>query len=231
MLQTACAAPEVPGHPSPGHTWLPQCGPAPRSQALDPQHLQCCGWSHLVQAAKCSYQGLDISYYLCWGEVVLDQPWLWCFGFIGFLCLCLVQPDLSVYFFLVLVFLGVCRWEFWHGLPVIKGIVRFVVFRSLQLCTGLWISLSLSFFSLSLWCCLPILSSVCLLVSLLELFPVLASPGDCATCPYHFSLRLFTEVRRSSYGPMAFPIQVIMHVYFTLSLQDYACSLIWVKGL
>ena len=35
---------------------------------------------------------------------------------------------------------------------------------------------------------------------------VLASPDDCVTCPYHISLRLFIEVRRSSYGPMAFPI-------------------------
>ena len=35
---------------------------------------------------------------------------------------------------------------------------------------------------------------------------VLASPDDHVTCPYHFSLPLFTEVKRSSYGPMAFPI-------------------------
>ena len=35
---------------------------------------------------------------------------------------------------------------------------------------------------------------------------VLASPDDHVTCLYHFSLRLFTEVRRSSYSPMAFPI-------------------------
>ena len=35
---------------------------------------------------------------------------------------------------------------------------------------------------------------------------VLASPDDCVMCLYHFSLRLFTEVRRSSYGPMAFPV-------------------------
>ena len=34
---------------------------------------------------------------------------------------------------------------------------------------------------------------------------VLASPDDRVTCPCHFSLRLFTEVR-SSYGPMAFQI-------------------------
>ena len=47
---------------------------------------------------------------------------------------------------------------------------------------------------------------------------VLASPDDRVTCPYHFSLRLFTDVRRSSYGPMAFPIQS-----FTCSLV--MCSL------
>ena len=35
---------------------------------------------------------------------------------------------------------------------------------------------------------------------------VLASPDDRVTCPYHFSLRLFTEVKRSSYGPRALPI-------------------------
>ena len=35
---------------------------------------------------------------------------------------------------------------------------------------------------------------------------VLACPDDRVTCPYHFSLRLFTEVRRSSYSPVAFPI-------------------------
>ena len=35
---------------------------------------------------------------------------------------------------------------------------------------------------------------------------VLVSPDNRDTCPYHFGLRLFTEVRRSSYGPKAFPI-------------------------
>ena len=30
---------------------------------------------------------------------------------------------------------------------------------------------------------------------------VLASSDDHVTCPYHFSMRLFTEVRRSSYAP------------------------------
>ena len=42
---------------------------------------------------------------------------------------------------------------------------------------------------------------------------VLASPDDRVMCPYHFSLRLFTVVKRSSYGPMAFPI-----LAFTFSL-------------
>ena len=47
---------------------------------------------------------------------------------------------------------------------------------------------------------------------------VLASPDDRVTCPYHFSLRLFTVVRRSSYGPMAFPI-----LAFTSSLTKQPC--------
>ena len=37
---------------------------------------------------------------------------------------------------------------------------------------------------------------------------VLASVDDRVTCPYHFSLCLFIEVRRSSYGQMAFSILV-----------------------
>ena len=32
---------------------------------------------------------------------------------------------------------------------------------------------------------------------------VLASPVDLVTCPYHFSLRVFTVVKKSSWGPMA----------------------------
>ena len=57
------------------------------------------------------------------------------------------------------------------------------------------------------------LSSHCFLCLPLSLPPwtvpcgtVLASPDDRVTCPYHFSLRLFTEVRRSSHGPITFPI-------------------------
>ena len=68
------------------------------------------------------------------------------------------------------------------------------------------------------------LSSHCFLCLPLRLLPwtvpcriVLASPDDHVTCPYHFSLRLFTKVRRSSYGPMAFPILV-----FTSSLAMWS---------
>ena len=46
---------------------------------------------------------------------------------------------------------------------------------------------------------------------------VLASPDDHVTCPYHFSLHLFTEVRRSSYGLTAFPI--LGHLYRLLTLD------------
>ena len=46
--------------------------------------------------------------------------------------------------------------------------------------------------------CLPLWTVPCRIV--------LASPDDRVTCPNHFSLHLFTVVKRSSYGPMAFPI-------------------------
>ena len=46
---------------------------------------------------------------------------------------------------------------------------------------------------------------------------VLASLDDHVTYPYHFSLCLFTEVRRSSYGPMVFPI-----LAFTSSLAVWS---------
>ena len=56
------------------------------------------------------------------------------------------------------------------------------------------------------------LSSYCSLCLPLRLPPrsvpcriVFASQHDLVTCPYHFSLRLFTELRRSSYGLMACP--------------------------
>ena len=50
------------------------------------------------------------------------------------------------------------------------------------------------------------------------------------TCPYHFSLSLFTEVRRSSYGPMAFPIlaftssKVMWCLYETPSFRKHLIS-------
>ena len=59
--------------------------------------------------------------------------------------------------------------------------------------------------------CLPL----CLPPSTVLCRIVLASPDHYVTCPYHFSLRLFTEIRRSSYGPMVFPI--------LLSLPHWKC--------
>ena len=57
------------------------------------------------------------------------------------------------------------------------------------------------------------LSSHCFLCLPLHLPPwtvpwriVLASPDDHVMCLYHLTLHLFTEVRRSSYSSMAFPI-------------------------
>ena len=54
---------------------------------------------------------------------------------------------------------------------------------------------------------------------------VLASPDDRVMCPYHFSLRLFTEVMRSSYGPVAFPVlaftsSLVMRSHMQKSHQD-----------
>ena len=54
---------------------------------------------------------------------------------------------------------------------------------------------------------------------------VLASPDDRMTCPYHFSLHLFTEVRRSSYGPMAFPILAFTSSLVMWSLYEIPRSL------
>ena len=48
---------------------------------------------------------------------------------------------------------------------------------------------------------------------------------DRVTCPYHFSLRLFTEVRRSSYGPMAFPILAFTSSLVMRSLYEIPRSL------
>ena len=54
---------------------------------------------------------------------------------------------------------------------------------------------------------------------------VLAGPDDRVTCPYHFSLRLFAKVRRSSYGPMAFPILVFTSSLVMWSLYEIPRSL------
>ena len=54
---------------------------------------------------------------------------------------------------------------------------------------------------------------------------VLASPDDRVTCPYHFSFRLFTEVRRSSYSPMAFPILAFTSSLVMWSLYEIPRSL------
>ena len=54
---------------------------------------------------------------------------------------------------------------------------------------------------------------------------VLASPDDRVTCPYHFSLRLFNEVRRSSYSPMAFPILAFTSPLVMWSLYEIPRSL------
>ena len=54
---------------------------------------------------------------------------------------------------------------------------------------------------------------------------VLAGPDDRVTCPYHFSLRLFAKVRRSSYGPMAFPILAFTSSLVMWSLYEIPRSL------
>ena len=56
---------------------------------------------------------------------------------------------------------------------------------------------------------------------------VLANLDDRVTCPYHFTLRLFffTEVRRSSYGPMAFPILAFTSSLVMWSLYEIPRSL------
>ena len=55
---------------------------------------------------------------------------------------------------------------------------------------------------------------------------VLASLDDCVTCPYHFSLRLFTEVRRSSYGPMACPVLAFISSLVVWSLYEILRSML-----
>ena len=64
--------------------------------------------------------------------------------------------------------------------------------------------------------CLPLRLPPCTVPSRI----VLASPEDRVTCPYPFSLRLFTKVRRSSYGSMAFPILAFTSSLVMWSLCD-----------
>ena len=76
------------------------------------------------------------------------------------------------------------------------------------------------------------LSSHCFLCLPLRLPPwtvpcriVLANPDDLVMCLYHFRLRLFTEVRRSSYGPMAFAILAFTSSMVMWSLYEIQRSL------
>ena len=54
---------------------------------------------------------------------------------------------------------------------------------------------------------------------------VLANPDDRVTRPYHFSLRLFTAVRKSSYGPMVFLILAFTSSLVMWSLYEIPRSL------
>ena len=54
---------------------------------------------------------------------------------------------------------------------------------------------------------------------------VLASPDDRVMCLYHLSLHFFTEVRRSSYGLMAFPVLAFTSSLVMWSLYEILRSL------
>ena len=75
-----------------------------------------------------------------------------------------------------------------------------------------------------LWCCLPTSSSVCLVFFPLPL--CLARPHEWETCPYHFSLHLFTMVSSSSCGPIACWILARTSSLVTWSLYEM-CSILW----
>ena len=66
-----------------------------------------------------------------------------------------------------------------------------------------------------LFCCLPLLLPPCTVPCRI----VLASPLDLVTCPYHFSLRRFTVVKRSSWAPMACRV-----LFRTSSLEMWSVS-------
>ena len=78
----------------------------------------------------------------------------------------------------------------------------FSIFLRSPLPSGTWRTPGLA----TPWCCQPSTSSVCLVFFPLSLclakwfWPDLMNGK---TCPYHFSLGLFTMVRRSSCGPIA----------------------------
>ena len=73
------------------------------------------------------------------------------------------------------------------------------------------------------WYCLATSSSVCLVFFHLSLFlikMVLATSNERETWPYHCSLRLFTMVRRSSCGPIAWWIFARTSSLITWSLYE-----------
>ena len=79
----------------------------------------------------------------------------------------------------------------------------FSIFLCSPLPSGTWRTPGLSI----PWCCIPITFSVCLVffpISLsVPLKMVFTRPNEQQTCQYHFSLCLFTMVRRSSCGLIA----------------------------
>ena len=77
----------------------------------------------------------------------------------------------------------------------------------------------------TLWCCRFLCLPLRLPPWTVPCRIVLASPDDRVTCPYHFSLRLFTVVKRSSYGPMAFPILAFTSSLVMWSLYEILRSL------
>ena len=77
------------------------------------------------------------------------------------------------------------------------------------------------------WCCLPTSSSFCRVFFPLSLCFArwfLARPDEPETRPYHCSMRLFTIVRRTSWGSTFFPLGVaIVSIQAILLLLDGIC--------
>ena len=90
------------------------------------------------------------------------------------------------------------------------------IFTSSPLPSGTWRSPGLSV----PWCCLPTSSSVCLPPLNVPCTTVLAMPDEQKTCPYHWGLRFFTMVRRSSCGPIARWILAQISSLVTWSLYE-----------